>query len=382
MPTEVRASQARNARNTQSVAEEITQKREQLVALMASRKLSGVLLSRHENVSWASAGQVDMRVAIPAETGAAAVFVRNDGSSYYITTNNEAPRLRDEEFGRLAFDPVIVPWYAADFGASARGLATAGMIASDTPRTGFDSVDLSRLRAQLIDSEIERYRWLGNTTARVVEEVVQHLEPGVSEDEISAQTASLLLQRSIMPSVLLMAVDDRILKYKHALPRGGRLKRFGMVNLCARKWGLVISVTRFVHFGPMPQELSDGFAAAAQVNAALLHATREGATATHLFDIAQQAYAAAGFPGAEQLHHQGGATGYGEREWIATPTSQEVIVNRQAFAWNPSVAGGKVEDTVLLQGGAIEVLTETSQLPVVETKVEGAKYASAGVLLR
>jgi len=31
-------------------------------------------------------------------------------------------------------------------------------------------------------------------------------------------TASQLIQKTILPSVLLMAVDDRILKYKHALP--------------------------------------------------------------------------------------------------------------------------------------------------------------------
>jgi Xaa-Pro dipeptidase len=185
-----------------------------------------------------------------------------------------------------------------------------------------------------------------------------------------------------MPSVLLMAVDHRIRKYKHAVPRGKRLERFGMVNLCARKWGLVVSVTRFVHFGPLPQELADGFQAAAKVNAALWHATREGANARHLFDVAKQSYTAAGFPGAEELHHQGGATGYGEREWIATPQGAEIVVNRQAFAWNPSVHGGKVEDTVLLQDGALENLTGTSELPEVETEVGGEIYRSAGVLLR
>jgi hypothetical protein len=87
---------------------------------------------------------------------------------------------------------------------------------------------------------------------------------------MSAITSSLLIQKAILPSVLLMAVDDRILKYKHALPRSGRLEHFGMVNLCTRKWGLVISMTRFIHFGPLPQKLADGFEAAAKVNAALL----------------------------------------------------------------------------------------------------------------
>ena len=219
-------------------------------------------------------------------------------------------------------------------------------------------------------------------TARAVEEVALHLEPGVTEEEISAMASSLLIQKAILPSVLLMAVDDRILKYKHALPRGKRLERFGMVNLCSRKWGLVISMTRFVHFGPMPQNLAKGFDAAAKVNAALLHATRAGATARQLYAVAKDAYAAAGFPGEEELHHQGGATGYGEREWVATPNGAEIVVNRQAFAWNPSAQGGKVEDTVLLQDGAIEILTGTTKFPAVETVVGGQSYRSAGVLLK
>jgi antitoxin VapB len=223
---------------------------------------------------------------------------------------------------------------------------------------------------------------LGGMTARAVEEVALHLEPGVTEEEMSAMAASLLIQKAILPSVLLMAVDDRILKYKHALPRGKRLQRFGMVNLCARKWGLVISMTRFVHFDPMPQNLAKGFDAAAKVNAALLHSTRAGATARQLYAVAKDAYAAAGFPGEEDLHHQGGATGYGEREWIATPNGAEIVVNRQAFAWNPSARGGKAEDTVVLQDGVIEYLTETTMFPMVETVVGGQSYRSAGVLLK
>jgi antitoxin VapB len=83
-----------------------------------------------------------------------------------------------------------------------------------------------------------------------------------------------------------------------------------------------------------------------------------------------------------ELHHQGGATGYGEREWVATPNGAEIVMNRQAFAWNPSARGGKVEDTVVLQDGAIEYLTETAKFPVVETVVGGQSYRSAGVLLK
>jgi antitoxin VapB len=376
------AQQPLNARTSKPIQDEINFKKQQLTDFMAERNLAGVLLSRHENVAWATAGQVDMRVGIPAATGSAAVFVRRDGSGFYITTNNEAPRMHEEEFGGLPFEPVVMPWQEGDSIKAAHRLAVKGALGADTHEEDCEVIDLAGLRSQLQPTEIDRYRSLGAMTSRIVEDVVLHLEPGETEEEISAITASRLIEKSILPSVLLMAVDDRILKYKHALPRGRRLQRFGMVNLCARKWGLVISMTRFVHFGPMPQKLADGFEAAAKVNAALLHATRAGATAQQLYEAAKDAYAAAGFPGAEDLHHQGGATGYGEREWIATPSGAQIILDRQAFAWNPSCEGGKVEDTVVLVDGAIKPLTETTEFPSVVTVVGGQSYRSSGVLLR
>jgi antitoxin VapB len=155
-----------------------------------------------------------------------------------------------------------------------------------------------------------------------------------------------------------------------------------MLNLCSRKWGLAISITRFVHFGELPADLAARFKSAAQVNAALLDATRVGATSAKFFSVAQSAYAAEGFPGEEKFHHQGGPTGYGEREWVATPDGTQTVVNNQAFAWNPSIRGAKAEDTVILRDGKIEWLTATPSLPVIEASVNGVIYPSAGVVVK
>jgi antitoxin VapB len=213
-------------------------------------------------------------------------------------------------------------------------------------------------------------------------EALHQVEPGLSEYDLEAITEQGLLRRGIMPSVALYAVDDRIYKYKHAVPRGARLKEYGMLNLCSRKWGLAISITRFIHFGAVPADLADKFRIAGEVNAALLNASRVGATSAGLFKVAQAGYAAAGFAGEERFHHQGGPTGYGEREWVATPTGAEVVVNNQAFAWNPSIRGGKVEDTVILRDGVIENLTPTPELPQLAGAVEGSSYRATGVLVK
>jgi antitoxin VapB len=360
---------------------ELDAKHEKLVEFMRARKLTGVLMRRNENVAWITGGAVELRVLTPSETGVASILVTAEGKRYYFTTENEAPRLHDEEFGALDFEPVLFPWYADDtLGAAAR--LAGGLLGSDTPGSGLTLVNLFPLRASLSESEIARYRWLGaETTAATVESLYQ-VEPGLSEYDLEALTAANLLKRGILPSVSLYAVDERIYKYKHAVARGKRLKQYGMLNLCSRKWGLAISITRFVHFGPLPAELEARFKSAAQVNAALLDATRVGASSSELFKVAQSAYAAEGFPGEEKFHHQGGPTGYGEREWVATPNGTEVVVNNQAFAWNPSIRGGKAEDTVLLRDGKIEWLTATEELPVIEATAQGKVYPAAGVLVR
>ena len=360
---------------------ELDRKHEQLVDWVRSQRLAGVLIRRNENVAWVTGGAVELRVLTPCETGVAALLVTASGKRYYLTTENEAPRLHDEEFGALDFEPVLFPWWADETAEAATRLA-GGPLGSDTPGEGVTAVNLAPLRASLGETEIARYRWLGTETAAATVEALNQLEPGLSEYDLEAITAAGLLRRGILPSVALYAVDERIYKYKHAVPRGARLKQYAMLNLCSRKWGLAISITRFCHFGALPAELDLRFKAAAQVNAALLNATRVGATSAGLFKVAQAAYAAQGFPGEERFHHQGGPTGYGEREWIATPAGTEVVVNNQAFAWNPSIRGGKVEDTVLLRDGVIENLTPTPELPVIAANVAGSAYAATGVLVK
>jgi Xaa-Pro dipeptidase len=361
--------------------DELEEKHQRLVDWMKAQKVSGVLIRRNENVAWVTGGAVELRVLTPGETGVASILVTAEGKRYYFTTENEAPRLHDEEFGALDFEPVTFPWFADETLEAAKKLA-GGPLASDTPLPGTTPANLYPLRQALSETEIARYKWLGAQTAAATVESLNAVKPGMSEYDLEALTAANLLKRGILPSVYLYAVDDRIFKYKHAVARGARLKQYGMLNLCTRKWGLAISITRFVHFGKLPDELGARFKSAAQVNAALLDASRPGATSAQLFKVAQDAYAAEGYPGEERFHHQGGPTGYGEREWVATPKGTETVVNNQAFAWNPSIRGGKAEDTVVLRDGKIEWLTSTPELPVIDASVNGTSYPAAGVLVK
>src|ERR1022692_1629395 len=216
---------------------ELDAKHDKLVEWLHAQGLAGVLLRRNENVAWLTGGAVELRVLTPGETGVASLLVTAAGKRYYFTTENEAPRLHDEEFGALDFEPVLFPWYADDTVAAAARLA-GGPLGSDTPGAGLTPVNLYPLRAALSESEIARYRWLGAETVAATIESLYQVEPGLSEYDLEALTAANLLKRGILPSVYLFAVDERIYKYKHAVARGKRLKQYGMLILCSRKWGL------------------------------------------------------------------------------------------------------------------------------------------------
>lgn len=365
-----------------SVDAECAGKRDQVVHLMRDQQLDGVIISRHENIAWLTAGLVDVRVGLLRETGPASLFVTKEGEGFYTTTQNEAVRLAEEEFAHLPYKPLLRPWTSADVESSFRVAVPHGKLGTDTSTSTHALINLQPLRLQLTSGEVQRYRWLGQQTAEAVTNVILSLEPGMPERSIQAAVAHELILRGLLPSVHLEAVDKRILSYPHPVPRTGVLQKFALLCFCARFRGLTASISRFLHFGPLPGQLATNFGIVQQVNARVQAATRAGATADELFTVLQNAYAESGAPGGEQGHHQGGATGYLEREWIARPGGTEKVANMQAFAWNPSLRGAKVEDTLLLLNDEIENITRTPALPEVTTHFNGVDYITAGVLIR
>jgi Xaa-Pro aminopeptidase len=135
-----------------------------------------------------------------------------------------------------------------------------------------------------------------------------------------------------------------------------------MLVACARRHGLIANLTRFVSFGALTPPEYDRLLA---VEAAFLDATVPGARVGDVFAAGVAAY------GDDEwtLHHQGGPTGYESRDYLATHDSDALVVENQAFAWNPSVPSLKVEDTVLATSSGLEVLTVDARWPT--TTVNG-----------
>ncbi len=339
-----------------------------LRSLLEKHNAEAILLRRVSSFAWATGGAASY--VNTATTEGAASLVITPQNSYLVTNNIEAPRLQEEEkLAEQGWEFVISPWETPLKGLN--DLLAGKTFLSDVPfGSGKDiSAEIARLRAHLSPEEGGRFRGLGRLCAEAIREAAQAIQPGMSEYEIAALLGAAAQKRGVQPIVNLAATDER--RYRHPLPTAKKLERYALLVLSGRWRGLVCSVSRMVHFGKIPAELERKIRAAARVNAAFIAHSRPGKTLGELLAIGQAAYAEAGFPGEWQHHHQGGVTGYEPREYIATPGGTDVLAAGQALAWNPTVQGAKMEDTILLGETSNEIITPTPLWPVEWVELPG-----------
>lgn len=333
-----------------------------LKAFLHSQGLGALVITRHANFAWLTGGRAF--IGTGAESGAAQVLVTPE-RMLVVTSNIEAGRLQAEELPE-GWGVHSYNWW--EDGQPARliqSLAGGGALGADGPFPGARDVEgaLAPLRWTLTTEQQRLARTLGQETGQALEAVARSFAPGETEHQVAARIGAALIARGIDPVVRLVAADQRTRQWRHPLPTGARVERYAMLVVCGQRQGLVMSATRLVHFGPVPDDLLQRSLACARVDAAFIRATRPGATAASVFAAAQAAYAAAGYPDEWQHHHQGGLIAYAAREYRATPTNQQPIARGQLFAWNPTIAGVKSEDSVLLGEEGPEVLTATGDWP-------------------
>jgi antitoxin VapB len=349
---------------------ESARKLEIIRAWMAERNLGGLYLQTAGSFAWATCGAASY-INTASTNGLASLLITAE-HQYLVTTNIEAPRLEvEEKLAKLGWESCISPWYQSP--PAVADLAGGLKLASDGPFPGAVdmSAQLARLRAKLTPKEGERFRDLGKMCAQAMHAAVLAVKPGQTEYEIGARMMAEAEKQGMQAIVNLIATDERIWQYRHPLPTAKKLERYAMLILCGRKNGLICSLTRLVHFGPLSDELQRKMAACARVDAGFITATRPGERLGDIFAKAVTAYAATGFKDEWQKHHQGGAAGYEPREYLGLPDSLDVVSVGQVYAWNPSITGYKSEDTLLVGERQNEILTEIPGWPVIE--VEGIK---------
>lgn len=345
-----------------TATQEVQAKLAALRDLMARRDLDALVLRGIPATAWVSGGG-RTNIAINQEVGVADIVVTADGVRV-VTAVNEAPRLREEELAALNAEFDVVGWDGAQRAARLPSGPRVGVDIAD----GLGSVDVGAdvlaLRRGLAPVEVARADALGADAAAAMTAAARLVSPTGSEYDAAGVIAREVMARGADPVVVLVAGGPRLAKHRHALPTTGPLGDLAMLVVCARRSGLILSLTRFVAFAPLTDEQRDTWDRLLHVDVAFNEATVPGSTVGAAFAAGAGAYAAQGFDPEEwKLHHQGGPAGYAARDEVATFGSPTPVVDSEIFAWNPSVPGLKSEDSVLTSASGPRVLTADGVWP-------------------
>ncbi|KAG2759957.1 hypothetical protein JG687_00010101 [Phytophthora cactorum] len=363
----------------------------QVRSLMQELKHDAVVLSLSANFAWITSGARSY-VFMATEGGAGSIYV--DATQVAVLTNEiEGHKLVNEEMRGLEEVVILVqdPWYAQRSHADvAKELSKSDKIAVDATNSAL-SGRLAELRCTLTEYEMEVFRALGKDCGEVIGQVARAVRPTMSEWEIAGQLSTKMWAQGITPVVMLVAADERVDNIRHPLPTKKRVKNKAMLVICGQRAGLIASTTRLVYItttpnATMPEDLVRRHEAATYVDAMLIANTRgTGVKAGDMLKLAQDAYAEKGYEGEWKFHHQGGCAAYKSREWVANPSINRVTGLNQAYAWNPSVAGTKSEDTVLCYANAegkvvVETITCSPDWPMTEHTIGDVTIARPKIL--
>ncbi len=349
---------------------------------LGARGFKGLLLKRQANFSWMSCGGLNA-VGIATDMGSTSVLILED-AKYVISNNIEARRMIEEEgLAHQGFLLEEFPWHQDREEEIVRELLGDGRLASDVPFPGAQAIpeEIGRLRYSLTPDEVERYKWLGQRVSALLERVLQETRPGEKECEVVGRLAHELWKERIDFVTLMAAADERIYRFRHPIPSERPIERYFMLSVNARKWGLIVSLTRFVHFGRVPEELRARYKANVHVDCVFMAGTRPGIQAREVLLRGMEAYRQVGYPEEWKLHHQGGALGYTGRDYRANLQTQELIQENQPFTWNPSITGTKSEDTILATKEGPVMITHPVSYPSLELQVEGVSFLRPDILV-
>ena len=359
---------------------EFKEKRFKVAKWLAAVKMDGLLLRRKDNFSWITCGG-DHGIERDRETGVAAAWIDANGLTL-LAPNNEVARLDEDELEGLNVEIVAWPWYR-DAQKEVHRFIAGRRAVSDTSFAGLadQRESFAHLRYSLTRQEIERYRTLGRDAARTVESIAKECRRGVSERLLASRLEERLRSEGMEPTVLLVAADDRIDRYRHPTPTNAQVNHRAMFVVCARRLGLTAALTRIVQFGDLSMDMESRHQAVSEIDAGIIAASRPGVRGADLFNRLCDLYSEAGYPGEWELHHQGGAIGYANRDWLALPDQTESIWPNQAMAWNPSISGTKSEDTIIVVESGFEVLTRgDGTWPERQIDVDGTRIARPDIL--
>ncbi len=359
---------------------DVDAKQIQTALLLQEAGCEGLLILEPENFAWLTSGAAARGVLDPEELPA--LYFSAD-QRWVIAANVDSQRLFDEELDGLGFQLKEWPWYwgreqfLADL-CHGRKVACDRAVADCKPVAN----QLRRLRRKLTAYEQACYYALGPIVSHALEATCRTMTAGETEREVAGQLSHRLLHRGAVPLAIEVAADGRSRRYRQcgftALP----IRRYAVLTVTARKYGLWASASRSVNFGEPDPPFRKEHDAACKVSATYIASTWPDAMPRQILNTGRHVYQLCGFEHEWRLCHQGHVTGRLPVEVNVTPRTEELFQAFWAIAWHASAGAAFSGDTFIITEQGPRLVTPTEMWPLKRIRVQGADFFRPDVLAR
>ena len=243
-----------------------------LASVARGQGLDTLVLRDPANLTWLLGGRVNVPQTLDSACLDVVVDCTTPPRITVVTNAIESPRLRDTELAGLDATWDVVAWWDSRDPRLPRGRH----VGSDRPLGDAVPVagDLALLRRRLTGRQRRLFRAVCRDAASAATAAAAGLTPSTTEYQAAGLLARELLDRELDPIVLLVGGAARLDAHRHPLPTGDPLGARGMLVACARRHGLVASVTRIVSFDALGPGERDAYERLLHVEEAFLDASR------------------------------------------------------------------------------------------------------------
>ena len=366
----------------EQVLSDVKIKEERVHDFLEQEGLDALVIGRPDNFAWLTAGG-DNRTVVAAEMGSAYLVLARD-KKWLVSHSMDGQRFIDEEVPGQGYDLVTSFWHQASPEQTVLNRTRGMVVGADFALQGARqcSKELVNLHYPLTDLEIERCRWIGRTSHRILAQLAEDLEPGVTEREIAVQLLHDYTLNGMTVDVLNVGFDERIRRYRHPKPTENILQYCALLHSAARRWGLHANVTRQVHFGEPPSNIKRAMEGVATIGGHVAKMLAPGVAFNDILTEQIRLYRVLGYPGEWMHDFQGSITGYVLADPGRCTDPQARVVQRQAYDYAITITGAKFEEFMLLTEDGLELASQGPGWPTRTIQTANGEITIPDVLMR
>ncbi|MBS0205980.1 MAG: M24 family metallopeptidase [Planctomycetes bacterium] len=358
---------------------EIAARHQRLAEFLRQENFSAVLLQQPSNFTWFTAGGCNERGGTTGATGA--LFVTPE-ARVLACSNVDTAQFFESEVSNMGFQLKERPW-TEPRSVMLADLCRGRRVASDAGFPGTTDVGLRLLSLRLPLSEYDQIRMRegAKLLTHAIEATARAMVQGRTEAEIAGEVSHRLFRHGVQPERIQVLGDGRGTRFRRWTFDESPVQRYCTISAVGRYCGMYVGAARTVALGEPPESLLKAFEPAAMIAATGVFFSQPDWELFEVWNRVHRLYEKSGVEAEWRLADQAEIVEYEFGAVPLMPNSEFRLMAGTPVFWHPSVGPVLMGDTVLVGDRGTQVLTSSSEWPVIPVLVKGTPVDVPAILV-